>query len=142
MENRTIERTQVRPNVKTSRTQQYNRGDIYMAELGVTKGSEQGGRRPVVIIQNDVGNKFSPTVIAVTMTSQQGKRPLPTHVSLNKDDYKNLTHNSVVLAEQIVTLDKTRLLHAVDVVNERDMKKIEKAVLISFGFNIDYNTAK
>lgn len=115
----------------------YRRGEVYLADLGIRKGSEQGGVRPVVIIQNDVGNRFSPTVIAISMTSGRNKRDLPTHVNIEGSDYTGLKIDSTVLAEQIVTLDKVRLLHKVDEISKKDMREIERAVLISFGFSID-----
>ena len=84
------------------------RGDIFYADLSPVVGSEQGGIRPVLIIQNDVGNKYSPTVICAAITSQINKAKLPTHIELNHNLY-NLTKDSVVLLEQIRTLDKRRL---------------------------------
>ena len=85
-----------------------NRGDIYYADLSPVVGSEQGGVRPVLVVQNDVGNKYSPTVIIAAITSQLSKAKLPTHIELNKDKY-NLAKDSVVLLEQIRTLHKRRL---------------------------------
>ena len=84
------------------------RGDIYYADLSPVVGSEQGGVRPVLIVQNDIGNRFSPTVIAAAITSQRAKANLPTHIALNAQD-SGLSRDSVVLLEQIRTLDKHRL---------------------------------
>lgn len=84
------------------------RGDIYYADLSPVVGSEQGGIRPVLIVQNDVGNKFSPTVIAAAITSQKDKTKLPTHIQLDAQD-TGLSKNSIVLLEQVRTLDKKRL---------------------------------
>jgi len=121
-----------------TKIQEYTRGKIYMADLGNTTGSEQGGKRPVVIIQNDVGNRFSPTVVVASLTSKQTKRHIPTHVKLEKDDYDNLFTDSIVLAEQVRTIDKSKLLFEIDKVNDDDMKNIEKAILVSLGFVMNY----
>ncbi len=109
------------------------RGEIYFADLSPVVGSEQGGIRPVLIIQNDVGNKFSPTVIVSAITSQLGKAKLPTHIELPSDG-SHLPKNSVVLLEQIRTLDKRRLKEKVTTLNEHKMKEINRAILISLGF--------
>lgn len=118
--------------------QEYLRGDIYMADLGKTTGSEQGGIRPVLIIQNNVGNRFSPTVVVATMTSKQHKNPLPTHVDIKAEEYDNLLKDSVILAEQVATIDKSKLLRKVDTINSDDMLKVETAILISLGFGTTY----
>ena len=109
------------------------RGDIYFADLSPVVGSEQGGIRPVLVIQNDVGNKYSPTVIVSAITSQLSKAKLPTHIELSSAEY-NLPKNSVVLLEQIRTLDKRRLKEKITVIDEAKMKEINKALLISLGF--------
>ena len=109
-----------------------NRGDIFYADLSPVVGSEQGGVRPVLVIQNDVGNKFSPTVIIAAITSQLTKAKLPTHIELNKDKY-NLTKDSVVLLEQIRTLDKRRLKEKVSSVDNMSMRKVDIAMMISLG---------
>ncbi len=109
------------------------RGEVYFADLSPVVGSEQGGVRPVLIIQNDVGNKFSPTVIVSAITSQMTKAKLPTHIELSCQDYK-LPKNSVVLLEQIRTLDKRRLKEKITEIDERKMKEINRAILISLGF--------
>lgn len=109
------------------------RGEIYYADLSPVVGSEQGGVRPVLIIQNDVGNKYSPTVIVSAITSQLGKAKLPTHIELPAERY-NLPKNSVVLLEQIRTLDKRRLREKVTVLSPDKMREVNKAILISLGF--------
>ena len=106
------------------------RGEIYYADLDKGIGSEQGGIRPVVIIQNNVGNKFSPTVIVASITSQMGKKKLPTHVYIKQD---KLSKDSVVLLEQIRTLDKSRLKERVGYMSDVDMDRINKALLTSIG---------
>lgn len=108
------------------------RGDIYYADLSPVVGSEQGGIRPVLIVQNDVGNKYSPTVIAAAITSQQFKTKLPTHISVNAD-VCGLSKDSVVLLEQIRTLDKKRLREKMGNLPERDMNKINQALSVSIG---------
>ena len=109
------------------------RGEIYYADLSPVVGSEQGGVRPVLIIQNDVGNKYSPTVIVSAITSQLGKAKLPTHIELPADKY-NLPKNSVALLEQIRTLDKRRLQEKVTTLSPEKMREVNKALLISLGF--------
>ncbi len=108
------------------------RGDIYYADLSPVVGSEQGGIRPVIIIQNDVGNKYSPTVIVAAITSQINKAKLPTHVEISSEEY-GLNKDSVVLLEQIRTLDKKRLKEKIGHMTDADMKKVEDALLISIG---------
>ena len=108
------------------------RGDMYYADLSPVIGSEQGGIRPVLIIQNDVGNKFSPTVIAAAITSQTSKNQLPTHININSKDY-GLMKNSVILAEQIRTIDKSRLKEKIGQVDESIMGQVNNALGISFG---------
>lgn len=109
-----------------------SRGEIYYADLSPVVGSEQGGVRPVLIIQNNVGNKYSPTVIVAAITSQLFKAKLPTHIELNKDVY-NLPKDSVVLLEQIRTLDKRRLKECLSHVDKATMQKIDVALMISMG---------
>lgn len=112
---------------------QIKRGEIYYADLSPVVGSEQGGVRPVLIIQNDVGNKYSPTVIVSAITSQLGKAKLPTHIELPAEKY-NLPKNSVALLEQIRTLDKRRLQEKVTTLSPEKMREVNKALLISLGF--------
>ena len=108
------------------------RGEIYYADLSPVIGSEQGGTRPVLIVQNDVGNKFSPTVIAAAITSQRFKTNLPTHIRVNADGC-GLAKDSIVLLEQVRTLDKKRLREKMGYLSETQMRKIDRALLISFG---------
>ena len=103
------------------------RGDIYYADLSPVVGSEQGGVRPVLIVQNDVGNRFSPTVIAAAITSQTNKAKLPTHIALSAPDY-GLPRDSVVLLEQIRTLDKRRLRERMGRVDGELMERIDAAI--------------
>ena len=109
------------------------RGDMFYADLSPVIGSEQGGIRPVLIIQNDMGNKYSPTVIAAAITSQIGKNRLPTHIEIDSKDV-GLKADSVVLAEQIRTIDKSRLKEKIGHIDdEKIMGKINSAIGISFG---------
>ena len=108
------------------------RGDIYYADLSPVVGSEQGGIRPVLIVQNDVGNKFSPTVIAAAITSQKDKSKLPTHIQLPSDGC-GLARDSVVLLEQIRTIDKKRLKEKMGRLDQTSMDEINRALSISFG---------
>ncbi len=108
------------------------RGDIYYADLSPVVGSEQGGVRPVLIVQNDVGNRHSPTVIAAAITSQTGKARLPTHIELAAQSY-GLSRDSVVLLEQIRTIDKKRLKERMGRVDDGMMDKIDTAIAVSFG---------
>ena len=110
------------------------RGDIYYADLRPVVGSEQGGIRPVLIVQNDIGNKFSPTVIAAAITSQTGKTPLPTHIRVDAKD-SGLLKDSVVLLEQVRTLDKRRLRARMGSLDEKDMARIDRAIFVSFGLS-------
>ena len=111
---------------------QVHRGDIYYADLSPVVGSEQGGVRPVLIVQNDVGNRFSPTVIAAAITSQQTKANLPTHITLNAVD-SGLTRDSIVLLEQVRTLDKHRLKERMGRLDDNSMDQVDHALSISFG---------
>lgn len=108
------------------------RGEIYYADLSPVVGSEQGGIRPVLIVQNNTGNKYSPTVIAAAITSRQGKANLPTHIELHGC---GLSKDSVVLLEQIRTLDKKRLRDRMGEVDEGAMSAVNNALSISFGLN-------
>ncbi|MBC7088073.1 type II toxin-antitoxin system PemK/MazF family toxin [Soehngenia saccharolytica] len=112
------------------------RGEIYYADLSPVVGSEQGGVRPILIIQNDVGNKYSPTVIVAAITSQINKARLPTHVEITAQDF-GLPKDSVVLLEQIRTIDKKRLREKVGKFDDDMMKKIDEALKISVGLG-DY----
>ena len=108
------------------------RGDIYYADLSPVVGSEQGGVRPVLIVQNDVGNRFSPTVIAAAITSQTEKNHLPTHIYIHSMEC-GLHKDSVVLLEQIRTLDKRRLKECMGRLADSTMDKVDQAISISFG---------
>lgn len=110
------------------------RGELYYADLSPVVGSEQGGMRPVLIVQNDVGNKYSPTIIAAAVTSKINKAKLPTHIELSGNAY-GLAKDSVILLEQIRTLDKRRLKERIGELNELTMHKVDKAILISLGFD-------
>ena len=108
------------------------RGDIFYADLSPVVGSEQGGVRPVLIVQNDTGNKHSPTVIAAAITSQINKARLPTHIELGARAY-GLTKDSVVLLEQIRTIDKRRLKERMGQIDDDLMNRVDNAIAVSFG---------
>ena len=112
-----------------------NRGEIYYADLSPVVGSEQGGVRPVLVVQNNVGNKFSPTIIDEAITSQLTKAKLPTHIELQKENY-NLTKDSVVILEKVRTLDKRRLKEKLAELDLETMRKVDLALIISFGLTI------
>ena len=116
------------------------RGDIYYADLSPVVGSEQGGLRPVLIIQNDVGNRYSPTVIAAAITSRLSKTKLPTHIDIARaatvaEDCYGLARDSVILLEQIRTLDKRRLREKMGHLDERLMQQVNDAISVSFGLS-------
>ncbi len=111
------------------------RGDIYYADLSPVIGSEQGGLRPVLIIQNDVGNRYSPTVIAAAITSKMGKTKLPTHIDIYADKV-GLAKDSVVLLEQIRTLDKQRLKEKMGHLDDGMMNEVNNAIAVSFGLGV------
>ncbi len=112
------------------------RGDIYYADLSPVVGSEQGGTRPVLIVQNDVGNKYSPTVIAAAITSQKYKTKLPTHISVNAGGC-GLQKDSIVLLEQVRTIDKQRLKERMGNLPQEEMEKINRALSVSFGLGTE-----
>jgi mRNA interferase MazF len=114
------------------------RGDIFYGDLSPVIGSEQGGTRPVLVIQNDIGNKYSPTVIVAAITSQINKAKLPTHVELEAENY-GITKDSVILLEQIRTIDKKRLKEKIGHLSDELMKQADTALQISFGL-IEYTT--
>ena len=116
--------------VRSVKTVNVHRGDIYYADLSPVVGSEQGGVRPVLIVQNDVGNRFSPTTIVAAITSRQDKTTLPTHVSISAVE---LPRDSVVLLEQIRTIDKRRLTGFVGHLDTTSMQQVDEAIAISFG---------
>ena len=109
-----------------------SRGDIFLADLSLVVGSEQGGIRPVLIVQNDIGNKYSPTVICAAITSQMNKAKLPTHIALSAPD-NGLPRDSVVLLEQVRTLDTRRLRERMGRVDGELMERIDAAIAVSFG---------
>ena len=115
------------------------RGDIYYADLSLVVGSEQGGIRPVLIVQNDMGNRYSPTVIAAAITSRTGKTKLPTHIEVSPAESIvgfsdcGLAKNSVILLEQIRTLDKRRLKERMGKLDDKTMQQVDSAIGISFG---------
>jgi mRNA interferase MazF len=111
---------------------QIKRGELYYATLDPVIGSEQGGKRPVLILQNDIGNKHSPTVVVAAITSRLGKAKLPTHVNLSSE---KLSKDSIVLLEQIRTIDKCRLVEYIGKATPEEMEFIEKALLVSVGIN-------
>jgi mRNA interferase MazF len=113
------------------------RGDILYADLSPVIGSEQGGIRPVLVIQNDIGNKYSPTIIVAAITSQINKAKLPTHIEINAEEY-GITKDSVILLEQIRTIDKKRLKEKVGHLSDDLMKKVDDGLQISFGL-IEYS---
>ncbi len=112
-----------------------SRGEIYFAELNPVQGSEQGGVRPVLIIQNDVGNTYSPTTIILAITSQINKARLPTHVEVSAKE-SGLRRDSVILAEQMRTIDKSRLRQKVAELKPPTMSRIENAVAVSIGLGM------
>lgn len=118
------------------------RGDIFYADLSPVVGSEQGGLRPVLIIQNDVGNRYSPTVIAAAITSRTTKTKLPTHIGVEAmitsgNEAGGLSRNSVILLEQIRTLDKKRLKEKMGHLDESVMRRVNEAIAVSFGLGND-----
>ena len=110
------------------------RGEIYYSDLSPVIGSEQGGIRPVLIVQNDVGNRYSPTVIAAAITSQRDKTKLPTHISVEASDC-GLAKDSIVLLEQVRTIDKQRLKERMGSLDMASMGQVDKALSVSFGLN-------
>ena len=108
------------------------RGDVYFADLSPVVGSEQGGVRPVLIIQNDIGNRFSPTVIVAAITAQIQKAKLPTHVEINAKKY-GFDRDSVILLEQLRTIDKQRLTDKITHLDENMMNSVNQALFISLG---------
>lgn len=112
------------------------KGDLYFADLSPVMGSEQGGVRPVLVVQNDVGNKFSPTIIVAAVTSKRNKADLPTHVEIDAAE-NGLTKNSVVLLEQLRTIDKRRLKERIGTIDKTRLPEVNEALSVSLG--IDQN---
>lgn len=108
------------------------RGELYYADLSPVVGSEQGGVRPVLVVQNDIGNKYSPTIIAAAVTSKLTKAKLPTHIEISGHNF-GLQKDSVILLEQIRTLDKRRLKERIGTLPETTMRRVDGALLISLG---------
>ncbi len=111
------------------------RGELYYADLSPVVGSEQGGVRPILIVQNDTGNRYSPTIIAAAVTSKLDKARLPTHIELSAKEF-GLSKDSVILLEQIRTLDKRRLKERIGELSDSKMQKVNVALMISLGFEI------
>ncbi|MFR4985779.1 MAG: type II toxin-antitoxin system PemK/MazF family toxin [Lachnospirales bacterium] len=110
------------------------RGDIFYADLSPVVGSEQGGIRPILVVQNDIGNRYSPTIICAAITSQINKAKLPTHIEIDCNKYP-LIKDSVVLLEQVRTIDKKRIKEKIGHLDDIIMSKVDKALLISLGLN-------
>ena len=110
------------------------RGEIFYADLSPVVGSEQGGIRPVLIVQNNIGNKYSPTVIVAAITSKMNKAKMPTHIEIDAKDY-GLSKDSMILLEQIRTLDKRRLKEKIGVADKRVMDEVNEALAVSFGLS-------
>lgn len=111
------------------------RGELYYADLSPVVGSEQGGVRPILVVQNDIGNKYSPTIIAAAITSKLDKAKLPTHIELSCCEY-GLEQDSIILLEQIRTLDKRRLTRKIGELSEYKMAQVERAMMISLGMHV------
>ena len=126
LQNHSIQQTE--RNIKMT----IRRGDIFYADLSPVIGSEQGGLRPVLIVQNDVGNRYSPTVIAAAITSKMGKNKLPTHIDVSSPEV-GLAKDSVILLEQIRTLDKQRLKEKMGHLDDATMRVVNNAIQVSFG---------
>ncbi len=110
------------------------KGDLYFADLSPVMGSEQGGVRPVLVVQNDIGNKFSPTIIVAAVTSKKNKADLPTHVEISADG-NGLTKNSVILLEQLRTIDKIRLKERIGTIDKTRLPEVNEALSISLGIS-------
>ena len=110
------------------------KGDLYFADLSPVVGSEQGGIRPVLVVQNDIGNRYSPTIIVAAVTSQKNKAQLPTHVEIEAAD-NGLSRNSVVLLEQLRTIDKSRLKERIGTLDQEVMPDVNEALSVSLGIN-------
>lgn len=117
--------------MKSGDIKSIKRGQVFLADLSLGKGSEQGGVRPVLVIQNDIGNRYSPTTVVLSITGQIDKCKLPTHVLLSKEH--GFARNSVILCEQVRTIDKSRLQKFLCELDELTMKKVENSILISLG---------
>ena len=116
------------------RTLSIKKGDLYFADLSPVTGSEQGGVRPVLVVQNDVGNKYSPTIIVAAVTSKKNKADLPTHVAIDADG-NGLSKNSIVLMEQLRTIDKRRLKERIGTIDKDRLPEVNEALSISLGID-------
>lgn len=114
------------------------RGDLFYADLSPVVGSEQGGIRPVLVVQNDIGNKYSPTIIIAAITSQMNKAKLPTHIEIRADRF-GLSKDSVILLEQIRTIDRKRLREKIGKLDEASMEKVDDAIRISLAVDAREN---
>ncbi len=112
------------------------KGDLYFADLSPVMGSEQGGIRPVLVVQNDVGNKFSPTIIVAAITSKKNKADLPTHVAIDAGG-NGLSKNSIVLLEQLRTIDKKRLKERIGTIDKTRLPEVDEALSVSLGIEND-----
>ena len=126
--------TIMRKNFRSVNNVIVKRGDLFYADLSPVVGSEQGGIRPVLVVQNDVGNKYSPTVIAAAVTSQINKAKMPTHIEISAETY-GLVKDSVILMEQIRTIDKKRLKEKIGHADEELMQRVNRALSVSFALD-------
>lgn len=115
------------------------RGEIFLANLMNTTGSEQSGIRPVLIVQNDFGNKYSPTVIVLPITSKVFKTKLPTHVPIQKKELYGLKKDSIILVEQVRTIDKSRLIKKIGSLDDAIMEKVKNALKVNFNIRAKFN---
>jgi mRNA interferase MazF len=127
--------------IMSSKQAIFKRGEVYFADLSPVVGSEQGGQRPVLIVQNDVGNKYSPTVIVAAITAKISKANLPTHIEIKKESV-GLAKDSVILLEQIRTIDKQRLSQKLGQLDEETMARVDKALMVSLGLYCDFGITK
>ena len=116
------------------RTLSIKKGDLYFADLSPVTGSEQGGVRPVLVVQNDVGNKYSPTIIVAAITSKKNKADLPTHVAIDADG-NGLSKNSIILMEQLRTIDKRRLKERIGTIDKTRLPEVNEALSVSLGID-------
>lgn len=114
------------------------RGDLFYADLSPVVGSEQGGVRPVLVVQNDIGNKYSPTIIIAAITSQMNKAKLPTHIEIKAENF-GLSKDSVILLEQIRTIDRKRLREKIGKLDEPSMERVDDAIRISLAVDAGEN---
>ena len=120
--------------IKGVRALSIKKGDLYFADLSPVTGSEQGGVRPVLVVQNDVGNKYSPTIIVAAITSKKNKADLPTHVAIDADG-NGLSKNSIILMEQLRTIDKKRLKERIGTIDKTRLPEVNEALSVSLGID-------